>query len=1675
MSDKRTLEQTISLQMDEALGSLRSLKSEVKQVTDAWKLQDAQLRQNGEYEEAYRAKVTGLEHAMTQQRQGIEQLKSTMNSFSTETKAGAEAHDKLAQEVLKAERSLQSMSSQHEKAQNTLSLYESGVIQARKALEQSEKVSVSYQDKLRAEGKEVEANAEKRRFLSEKVKALTDLQEKETSILEKVRKHSGESSEAFQKQAVRVNELATKVAHSKTEFTELDRAISKKPNAHFEKLKEQLGSLNDKAEKTHHLFGKILGADLLSRAAFSGFETLKEGIKEATHAGFEFNQEQQVMSAAWNTLTSDAVKAREMVTTINDVSVATGRSRDLVNELEQGFYHLHSNKEESDNLTKSMLNMGDAVGLADDAITTVTQDMVHGLSTGKLNLQELNQLSQYFPMFSESLLDYERKVTGNSQLTMAELRKMTTQGKISAETVEKLFNELGQDKYGKAAENMLQTMTGMKRTISSQVPALIGAFEKPILTAQNPFYGAVSKWVSDHKTQDKFTEMGNSAEKGVETIMSSFQKVMHPGSSVNVADHLLDSLNQHIKTGSQYIADHAPQIVQFLSQTKETAVGLFTRGEQTLKGFYEIAKPFLGVIRHYPKQVGELIAVMYLAKPAIGGITLAMKGFEIFKSAIGWISGLRKEMTLLNATKVATPNLAMGGASSKSGGLDPSLFIKGGGKATALEEGAASAGKLAGIFGKFGKLIPVAGVAIAGLTELIGMTKKTAGQHIGGAVGSVGGAVGGAALGSMVLPGIGTVVGGVLGALGGSAIGKKLGSEIQKGLKDVFSSKTPLKDAFTKDLGHVSSSVNNELVKVATSTSGFSKDEKAKFDQLYSDLDKKTDKYFQSKQKNSKKDLDLLVKNGVITREQAEKMLREEQSSDKKKSNTIKEAYANQKKLTDNYYKDYNSLVKTQKDNEAKLLDSYAKKYGKNSKQYADEKLKIEQNNKKALDQLHTTYFSQLQAAQTATDSVISKELDKNGKKQTQILNNLKDAKHKISLKEAQEAIQASSSATNKIIKNAETLYSKKKKSADEQYQATIKAAKKERDESGTISESQYDEIVKNAKRQRDDSVSAAKDQKDKTVQSAKDKHTQVVDEATKQANEHKGALDTETGFVKGSVEDQGAQQAKGINAIIDGIDWVWKLFTGHKTKIPHMKVPGHKDGLNTITHGEIAVVGEEGFELAHHPSQGIFPVGVGGQEVRYLEPQTSILPHEQSKQFLSMTQGLPHYAGGVGDFFGNLYSGAKDLVLDLAGEAKDVWGAISGGAGKAWDYLLKKFKFDGWFKQESSGESGKSNLGFSLKEAGNAAKEQLKTMLDFLGKHNQSDNNNFSGGIGEAGVYSYLTDLLGPLRKQWPALQITSGYRPGDPYFHGKHMAMDVAGGGYSGQTFTDIANYAFEHFQKRVAYVITNGQVRDRKGYSGTGVHDGWKIWPDHDHFDHVHINGALGPGYGTLPSGGRHGGNWEAQIKAAAQSLGVNLAPWQIQNLLKQIQTESGGNEKVVQQIQDINSAMGNPAKGLLQFIPQTFAQWAVPGHTNIFSGFDQILAAIKRLNSMNTWNYIGQGHGWERGGFISRHGYYELGEGGNEEAIIPMNKGMRSIDMMHKVMNKLGVSREVAITNDNSELVALAKGQLQEMSEQNHFLRQILEAVVNLPKNTGGDFDTILNRLSKEKRMGEYQWP
>lgn len=131
------------------------------------------------------------------------------------------------------------------------------------------------------------------------------------------------------------------------------------------------------------------------------------------------------------------------------------------------------------------------------------------------------------------------------------------------------------------------------------------------------------------------------------------------------------------------------------------------------------------------------------------------------------------------------------------------------------------------------------------------------------------------------------------------------------------------------------------------------------------------------------------------------------------------------------------------------------------------------------------------------------------------------------------------------------------------------------------------------------------------------------------------------------------------------------------------------------------------------------------------------------------------------------------------------------------------------------------------------------------------------------------------------------------------------------------------------------------------------------------------------------------WKPYIEKAFKELHANATEAKINKLLRQIQTESGGNPTIRQQISDINSAAGHPAQGLLQFIPSTFSSWALPGHKDILNGYDQILAAINALEhgGEGGWGNVGNGHGWANGGWADRPSIFAEVKGEKELAINP----------------------------------------------------------------------------------------
>ncbi len=164
------------------------------------------------------------------------------------------------------------------------------------------------------------------------------------------------------------------------------------------------------------------------------------------------------------------------------------------------------------------------------------------------------------------------------------------------------------------------------------------------------------------------------------------------------------------------------------------------------------------------------------------------------------------------------------------------------------------------------------------------------------------------------------------------------------------------------------------------------------------------------------------------------------------------------------------------------------------------------------------------------------------------------------------------------------------------------------------------------------------------------------------------------------------------------------------------------------------------------------------------------------------------------------------------------------------------------------------------------------------------------------------------------------------------------------------------------------------------------------------------------------------WRSAVKKALRKNGLPASADYVNAWVRQIQTESGGNERAIGGNDGL--ADGN-ATGLLQTKPGTFNAYAFPGHHNIMKGYDNMLAAInyaKHRYGSSMLAVIGHGHGYEDGGLISKHGFYEIGEGDKPEMVIPlMNRelGMQRINEAITFMNRNfggGLQLPTALSNN-----------------------------------------------------------
>lgn len=479
----------------------------------------------------------------------------------------------------------------------------------------------------------------------------------------------------------------------------------------------------------------------------------------------------------------------------------------------------------------------------------------------------------------------------------------------------------------------------------------------------------------------------------------------------------------------------------------------------------------------------------------------------------------------------------------------------------------------------------------------------------------------------------------------------------------------------------------------------------------------------------------------------------------------------------------------------------------------------------------------------------------------------------------------------------------------------------------------------------------------------------------------------------------------KGVNGVISGINWVLSKVGAGDSALQKWTIPTYAKGTGYHPGGPALVndgLGSNYQEAYRTPDgrTGIFPAQ--RNLMVNLPKGTSVLSGPKT----TAMYGVPAYANGVGEWLKEKWDGAKEI-------ASDIWSYASNPK-KLLNAAISKF-----VNLKGAVDPALSIAKGSVGTIAEGAYEWVKSKFD---AGYEAQNSSFDGSMGSWGVYKYLYDIARKTVDRYPGMRITSGFRPGDPHSHGKHQAIDVAyPASMNGSSrYFAPANWVFDNFASKVAYVITQGKVRDRKGMSGTGSSGSWVRWPANDHYDHLHINGSLGANdidknasfgaTGGAAVTGTYGSSverWRSTVNSALSMLGI-ASTANANRTLYQMKTESNGNPNAINNW-DINAKNGTPSKGLMQVIDPTFRAYArSPYNKNIWDPMSNILASMRyALSRYGSLAAAYRGVGYENGGLVSQDGLYRMGEGNKKEMVIPLEKPQRAAELIQQAAEYLGL--------------------------------------------------------------------
>lgn len=762
----------------QAVQSLSMMRDAIKSATSAWKAQSAEAKISGDRVKAAEERYKGLSEVVDKQKSYIEALKNSQDKLreaqskvDQTTEKGRNAYQSYESQIAKTSRSiasattkLSSLTTQQKKAENSVNYYKSGLAEAQKQLRQTTESTNSYVERLKAEGKQNQANKVQLEGLKSQYSKLSEIYKTQSSELQRIASTTGKTSDVYRTQQIRINRTATSMAKAKTQMGELDSAMRKANPSIFDKIKNKIGGVNSEATKTHKTFKEVFMGSALGNAASNAFSNLAGKVKNVYSEGMKLNGAAGAIEAKFKGMGLSGKYVDSLEKQLGHLKAATNMTGDDVANLQTKMLNWSViGKKGAMQITEGIAGIGDSSKLTGQQIAQMGAGLMRVGSSGKVTLSSLNRVAKQAPTFYATLA----KSAGMSE---SHLKSLLASGKVTNKQFQQWMANTS--KYAGSAEKAFgKTQGGAMKAMQASWQKLEATMTKPIFNAKSSGLQALKGIMTSPELLKGAKAIGNAIAKTLGYLNTHKKDIS--GIVTDVVKLGTEIGKALWKDFTGIVSDIGHSFGLISGNSKKSGSGLHTV-KLALDGLAK-NKGAVKLIAH----AIELIAIAKLANTANGILHITTFAKGGFKAVAGLSKGLRGIADTSAMSGIEKWSAKFGQLIGNANNLKKvlssvkGLFGKGagGGKLNGLLQSAHSAGGFKNLTtaGKIGTGAAGIGIAVDTATSIVKAIKDKAGsrkqyEDIGTSAGK----------------GIGGAIGLYFGGPAGAAIGAKIGGAVGK-------------------------------------------------------------------------------------------------------------------------------------------------------------------------------------------------------------------------------------------------------------------------------------------------------------------------------------------------------------------------------------------------------------------------------------------------------------------------------------------------------------------------------------------------------------------------------------------------------------------------------------------------------------------------------------------------------------------------------------------------------------------------------------------------------------------------------------------------------------------------------------------------------------------------------